>query len=46
MYSNASGVIPVVQALLSKGAAFGAVVAFMMAVIAISTPERSFCEKF
>ncbi len=39
MYSNAAGVIPIVQALLSKGAAFGTVLAFMMAVIAISTPE-------
>jgi uncharacterized protein len=39
MYSNAAGIIPVVQALLTKGAAFGTVLAFMMAVIAISTPE-------
>ncbi len=39
MYSNAAGIIPIVQALLSKGAAFGTVLAFMMAVIAISTPE-------
>ena len=42
MYSNASSVIPVVQALISNGAAFGTPVAFMMAVIPISTPERSF----
>ncbi|MCL5123076.1 MAG: permease [Deltaproteobacteria bacterium] len=39
MYSNAAGVIPIVQALLTKGAAFGTVLAFMMSVIAISTPE-------
>jgi uncharacterized membrane protein YraQ (UPF0718 family) len=39
MYTNAAGVIPIVQALLSKGAAFGTVLAFMMSVIAISTPE-------
>ncbi len=39
MYSNAAGVIPVVQALLAKGAAFGTVLAFMMSVIALSAPE-------
>jgi uncharacterized protein len=39
MYSNAAGIIPIVQALLAKGAAFGTVLAFMMAVIALSTPE-------
>ncbi len=45
MYSNAAGIIPVVQALLSKGAAFGTVLAFMMAVIAISTPEAVILRK-
>ena len=39
MYSNAAGIIPVVQALLGKGAALGTVLAFMMSVISISTPE-------
>ncbi len=39
MYSNAAGIIPVVQALLEKGAALGTVLAFMMAVIALSLPE-------
>ncbi|MFT3830473.1 MAG: permease [Opitutaceae bacterium] len=39
MYTNAAGVIPVVQALLGKGAALGTVLAFMMAVIALSLPE-------
>jgi uncharacterized membrane protein YraQ (UPF0718 family) len=39
MYSNAAGIIPVVQALLAKGAALGTVLAFMMAVIALSAPE-------
>ncbi|NJD09290.1 MAG: permease, partial [Gemmatimonadetes bacterium] len=32
MYSNAAGLVPVVQALLGKGAALGSVLAFMMAV--------------
>lgn len=39
MYSNAAGIIPIVQALLGKGAALGTVLAFMMAVIALSLPE-------
>jgi hypothetical protein len=39
MYSNAAGIIPVVEALLSKGAALGTVLAFMMSVIALSLPE-------
>jgi len=39
MYSNAAGMIPVVQALLAKGAALGTVLAFMMSVIALSVPE-------
>jgi uncharacterized membrane protein YraQ (UPF0718 family) len=39
IYSNAAGVIPVVEALLGKGAALGTVLAFMMSVIALSLPE-------
>ena len=39
MYTNAAGVIPIVQALLAKGAALGTVLAFMMSVIALSAPE-------
>lgn len=39
MYTNAAGIIPVVQALIDKGAALGTVLAFMMAVIALSAPE-------
>jgi uncharacterized protein len=45
MYSNAAGVIPVVQALLSKGAALGTVLAFMMAVIGLSLPETIILRK-
>lgn len=36
MYSNAAGIIPIVQALLGKGAALGTVLAFMMSVIGLS----------
>lgn len=39
IYSNAAGVIPVVQALLAKRAALGTVLAFLMSVIALSLPE-------
>ena len=39
MYSNAAGIIPVVEALIAKGAALGTVLAFMMSVIALSAPE-------
>lgn len=39
MYSNAAGMIPIVQALLGKGAALGTVLAFMVSVIALSLPE-------
>ncbi len=39
MYTNAAGVIPIVEALLGKGAALGTTLAFMMPVIALSLPE-------
>lgn len=39
MYSNAAGIIPVVQALMGKGAALGTSLAFMMSVIGLSLPE-------
>ena len=45
MYSNAAGIIPVVQALLSKGAALGTVLAFMMSVIGLSLPEMIILRK-
>jgi uncharacterized membrane protein YraQ (UPF0718 family) len=45
MYSNAAGIIPVVQALLGKGAALGTVLAFMMAVIGLSLPETVILRK-
>jgi uncharacterized protein len=45
MYSNAAGIVPVVQALLGKGAALGTVLAFMMAVIGLSLPETIILRK-
>lgn len=45
MYSNAAGIIPVVQALLEKGASLGTVLAFMMSVIGLSLPETIILKK-
>ncbi len=45
IYTNAAGVIPIVQALLAKGAALGTVLAFMMSVIALSLPEMVILRK-
>lgn len=39
MYSNAAGVIPVIEALIGKGVPLGTALAFMMSVIALSLPE-------
>jgi uncharacterized membrane protein YraQ (UPF0718 family) len=39
LYSNAAGIIPIVHALLEKGAALGTTLAFMMSVIGLSLPE-------
>lgn len=45
MYANAASIIPIVQALLGKGAALGTVLAFMMAVIGLSLPEAIILRK-
>jgi uncharacterized membrane protein YraQ (UPF0718 family) len=45
MYSNAAGVIPVMQALLEKGASLGTTLAFVMAVIGLSFPEMIILRK-
>ena len=45
MYSNAAGVIPVMQALLEKGASLGTTLAFVMAVIGLSLPEMIILRK-
>ncbi|MCI5181535.1 MAG: permease [Candidatus Electrothrix sp. AW1] len=45
MYSNAAGIVPVVEALLGKGAALGTTLAFMMSVIALSLPEMVILRK-
>lgn len=45
LYSNAAGIIPIVSALLGKGAAMGTVLAFMMSVVALSLPEMIILRK-
>ncbi len=45
MYTNAAGIIPIVEALIGKGAALGTVLAFMMSVIALSLPEMIILRK-
>lgn len=45
LYSNAAGVMPIVEALLGKGAALGSTLAFMMAVIGLSLPETVILRK-
>jgi len=45
LYSNAAGVIPIVYALMQKGLALGTVLAFMMAVTALSLPEMIILRK-
>lgn len=45
LYSNAAGTIPIVQALVEKGMPMGTSLAFMMAIVAISTPEMIILRK-
>jgi uncharacterized protein len=45
LYSNAAGIIPIVQALLEKGVSLGTALAFMMAVIGLSLPETIILRK-
>jgi len=45
MYSNASGILPVVQVLVSKGIPLGTAIAFMMGVVALSFPEAMLLKK-
>ncbi len=45
LYSNATGVIPIVEALMAKGVPIGTVLALMMSVAAISLPEMIILRK-
>ncbi len=45
MYSNASGVIPIIQSLIAKGIPVGTAIAFMMGVVGLSFPEALMLKK-
>src|SRR5450759_5088973 len=45
LYSNAAGIIPILKALLEKGASLGTALAFMMSVIGLSLPEMIILKK-
>ena len=45
LYSNASGVIPVIESLIDKGVPFGTALAFMMAIVGLSLPEALILKK-
>jgi uncharacterized membrane protein YraQ (UPF0718 family) len=45
MYSNASGILPVVQVLVTKGIPIGTAIAFMMGVVGLSLPEAMLLKK-
>ncbi len=45
LYSNATGVIPVAEAMLGKGVAVGTVLSFMMSIAALSIPEMLILRK-
>ena len=45
MYSNASGILPVMQVLVEKGVPIGTAIAFMMGVVALSLPEALLLKK-
>ncbi len=45
MYSNASGILPVVQVFVDKGVPLGTAIAFMMAVVGLSLPEAMLLKK-
>jgi uncharacterized membrane protein YraQ (UPF0718 family) len=45
MYSNAAGVLPIMQVLVQKGIPIGTAIAFMMAVVGLSIPEGLLLKK-
>lgn len=45
MYSNAAGIIPMIQAFVQKGVALGTAIAFMMGVVGLSLPEATMLKK-
>jgi uncharacterized protein len=45
MYSNAAGVLPIIEVFVQKGIPIGTAIAFMMAVVGLSFPEAMMLKK-
>lgn len=45
MYSNAAGVLPIIQVMVQKGIPMGTAIAFMMGVVGLSLPEATLLKK-
>lgn len=45
MYSNAAGIVPVVEVFVRKGVAIGTAIAFMMGIVGLSLPEMTMLKK-
>ncbi len=45
MYSNAAGIVPVIQVFVAKGVPLGTAIAFMMATVGLSIPEATLLKK-
>lgn len=45
MYSNAAGIVPVVEVLVAKGVPIGTALSFMMSVVGLSLPEATMLKK-
>lgn len=45
MYSNAAGIVPVIEVFVAKGVGLGTALAFMMSVVGLSLPEATLLKK-
>lgn len=45
MYSNAAGIVPVIQVFVAKGIPLGTALSFMMSVVGLSLPEATMLKK-
>ncbi len=45
MYSNAAGIVPVIEVFVAKGVALGTAIAFMMGTVGLSLPEATLLKK-
>ena len=45
MYSNAAGIVPIVEVFVAKGIPLGTAISFMMAVVGLSLPEATMLKK-